>query len=91
MKTITKFAAGALLALSVAAPALAFEPESQLLVERSMANVGQNQAYSAHAQAGTTMTIAPEAQIQLLAERGVYQNQVFSAHAEVRSWAGTRR
>ena len=87
MKTITKFAAGALLALSVAAPALAFEPESQLLVERSMANVGQNQAYSAHAQAGTTMTIAPEAQI--LAERGA--DQALNAHAEVRTWAGTRR
>jgi hypothetical protein len=35
MKTITKFAAGALLALSVAAPAFAADPESQTLQERN--------------------------------------------------------
>ena len=89
MKTITKFAAGALLALSVAAPAFAYNPESQLLVERSMSAVGQDQAYNAHAQAivGTTMTIAPEA--QLLSERGA--NEAFNARAQVGSWAGTRR
>ena len=91
MKTIVKFAAAALLAMSAVAPALAFEPESQILTERSMSAVGQNLAYGAHAQAivGTTMTIAPEA--QLLSERGAYQDQAFNARAEVRSWAGTRR
>jgi hypothetical protein len=35
MKTLTKFAAGALLALSVAAPAFAADPESQTLQERN--------------------------------------------------------
>jgi len=91
MKTIVKFAAVTLLAMSAVAPALAFEPESQILTERSMANVGQNQAYGSYAQAigAPAATVEPES--QLLAERGVYQNQVFSAHAEVRSWAGTRR
>ncbi|HEY2755931.1 MAG TPA: hypothetical protein VGJ01_09320 [Pseudolabrys sp.] len=35
MNTVTKFAVGALLALSVAAPAFAAEPESQTLQERN--------------------------------------------------------
>jgi hypothetical protein len=35
MNTLTKFAAGALLALSVAAPAFAADPESQTLQERN--------------------------------------------------------
>ena len=95
MKTIVKFTAGALLALSVAAPALAYNPEAQLLVERSMVNVGQSQAYSAYAQdiGAPTSPIAPEA--QLLAERGGYQDQGFNARAQAdavtHSRAGTRR
>jgi hypothetical protein len=35
MKTVTRFAVGALLALSVAAPAFAADPESQTLQERN--------------------------------------------------------
>jgi hypothetical protein len=35
MKTITKLAVATLLALSAAAPALAFEPEAQTLLERN--------------------------------------------------------
>ena len=84
MKTITKLATAALLAMSAVAPALAFEPESQILIERSMSAVGQNQANSAYAQAivAPVATIAPEA--QLLAERNSYM-------PTVRNWAGTRR
>jgi hypothetical protein len=89
MKTIVKFTAVALLAMSAAAPAFAFNPEAQLLDERSMA-VGQNQAHGSYAQTSgaPVITVAPEA--QLLNER-TYQDQAFNAHAEVRSWAGTRR
>ena len=50
MKTLTKLTIAALLAVSAAAPALAFEPELQILIERSMSAVGQNQAYGAYAQ-----------------------------------------
>jgi hypothetical protein len=84
MKTLTKLAIATLLAVSAAAPALAFEPESQILVERSMSAVGQNQAYGAYAQdiAAPASTIAPEA--QLLAERSSYM-------PTVHTWAGTRR
>ena len=84
MKTFTKLAIGTLLAVSAAAPAFAFEPEAQILVERSMSAVGQNQAYGAYAQAtaAPVITISPEA--QLLAERSNYMPTV---HA----WAGTRR
>ena len=35
MKTLTKLTIAALLAVSAAAPALAFEPEAQLLAERN--------------------------------------------------------
>jgi hypothetical protein len=89
MKTIVKFTVATLLAMSAAAPAFAFNPEAQLLDERSM-TVGQNQPYGSYAQEITApaITVAPEA--QLLAERG-YQGQALNAHAEVRSWAGTRR
>ena len=84
MKTLTKLAIAALLAVSAAAPALAFEPEAQILTERSMSAVGQNQAYGAYAQAiaAPAVTIAPEA--QLLAERSNYMSTVHT-------WAGTRR
>ena len=84
MKTLTKLTIAALLAVSVAAPALAFEPEAQILTERSMSAVGQNQAYGAYAQVDRRagFTIAPEA--QLLAERNSYMSTV-------RTWAGTRR
>jgi hypothetical protein len=84
MKTIVKFAAVALLAMSAAAPALAFEPESQLLSERSMSAVGQDQAYAAYAQdiAAPAVNVEPEA--QLLAERNTYMSTVHT-------WAGTRR
>ncbi len=50
MKTLTKLATVTLLAMSAAAPAFAFEPEAQILTERSMSAVGQNQAYGAYAQ-----------------------------------------
>ena len=84
MKTLTKLAIATLLAVSAAAPALAFEPEAQILAERSMTAVGQNQAYGAYAQAiaAPVVTIAPEA--QLLAERN-------SSMSTVHTWAGTRR
>jgi hypothetical protein len=84
MKTLTKLTIAALLAVSAAAPALAFEPESQILTERSMSAVHQNQANSSYAQAivAPVATIAPEA--QLLAERNSYM-------PNVRTWAGTRR
>lgn len=90
MKTIVKLTVATLLAMSAAAPAFAFNPEAQLLDERSMSAVGQNQAYGSYAQdiGASVTTVAPEA--QLLAERA-NQNQAFNAHAEVRSWAGTRR
>ena len=84
MKTITKFAAAALLTMSAMAPAFAYNPEAQLLTERSMSAVGQNQVYGAYAQEITApvITIAPEA--QLLAERNSYMSAVHT-------WAGTRR
>ncbi len=84
MKTLTKLTIAALLAVSAAAPALAVEPEAQILTERSMTAVGQNQAYGAYAQAiaARVVTIAPEA--QLLAERN-------SSMSIVHTWAGTRR
>jgi hypothetical protein len=84
MKTFTKLTIAALLAVAAAAPALAFEPESQILTERSMSAVGQNQAYGAYAQAiaAPVFTVAPEA--QLLAERNTYMSTVHT-------WAGTRR
>jgi hypothetical protein len=83
MKTLTKLTIATLLAVSAAAPAFAFEPESQLLIERSM-SAGQNQAYGAYAQdiAAPVVTVSPEA--QLLAERSNYMSTV-------RTWAGTRR
>ena len=85
MKTLTKFAAITLLAMSAVAPAFAFEPEAQILTERSMSAVGQNHAYGSYAQdiGAPTSPVEPEA--QLLAERGVYQNNAFNAHAEVRT------
>ena len=84
MKTLTKLAIATLLAVSAAAPALAFEPEAQILTERSMTAVSQNQAYGAYAQAiaAPVVTIAPE--VQLLAERN-------SSISTVHTWAGTRR
>jgi len=84
MKTLTKLATVTLLAMSAAAPAFAFEPEAQILTERSMSAVGQNQAYGAYAQETTApaFTIAPEA--QLLAERSNYMSTVHT-------WAGTPR
>ncbi len=84
MKTLTKLTIAALLAVSAAAPALAFEPEAQILTERSISAVGQDQAYGAYAQAiaAPMFTIAPEA--QLLAERNSYMSTVHT-------WAGTRR
>jgi uncharacterized protein (DUF1501 family) len=83
MKTLTKLTIATLLAVSAAAPAFAFEPESQLLVERSM-SASQNQAYGAYAQdiAAPVVTVSPEA--QLLAERA-------QANAVFRSPVGTRR
>ena len=69
MKTITKLATAALLAMSAVAPALAFEPESQILVERSMSPVHQGQATSRTRRRSPRRCsrVAPEA--QLLTER----------------------
>lgn len=85
MKTITKFAAAALLALSAVAPALATEPEAQLLVERNtyMPAMGHAQAYRAHAEVAGSSVIAIDPAAQLLAERGgVYQDPAFNARAQ---------
>ena len=84
MKTIVKFATAAVLVASAVAPALAYNPEAQLLAERSMSVIGQDQAYSAYAQdiAAPVVTVAPEA--QLLTERNAYM-------PTVHTWAGTRR
>ncbi|HEX5210442.1 MAG TPA: hypothetical protein VFW22_01745 [Pseudolabrys sp.] len=85
MKTITKLAIAALFAVSAAAPALAFEPESQILSERSMSVAGHDQAYGSYAQGAGAPAQSTEPEAQLLAERGAYQNPAFNAHAEVRS------
>jgi hypothetical protein len=84
MKTLTKLTIAALLAVSAAAPALAFEPESQILTERSMSAVGQNQAYGAYAQDIAAPAIVVEPESQLLTERNRYMSAVHT-------WAGTRR
>ena len=85
MKTITKFAAAALLAMSAVAPALAIEPEAQLLAERNtyMPAMGHEQAYRAHADVTGSQAIVIDPAAQLLAERGgVYQSPAFYAHAQ---------
>ena len=90
MKTTTKFAAAALLALSAVAPALAIEPEAQLLAERNtyMSAMGHEQAYRAHAEVTGSSAIAIDPAAQLFAERGgIYQSPAFAAHAQ----ADTRR
>lgn len=84
MKTPTKLTIAALLAVSAAAPAFAFEPESQIPVERSMSAVGQDQAYGAYAQAIAAPVLAVTPEAQLLAERNSYMSAVHT-------WAGTRR
>ena len=85
MKTITKFAAAALLAMSAVAPALAIEPEAQLLAERNayMPAMGHAQAYRAHAEVTGSQAVAIDPVAQLLAERGgVYQDPAFNARAQ---------
>jgi hypothetical protein len=83
MKTLTKLAIATLFAVSAAAPALAFEPESQILSERSMSVVGHDQAYGSYAQDIGAPVQSTEPEAQLLAERGVYQNQAYTARAQV--------
>jgi hypothetical protein len=83
MKTLAKLTIATLLAVSAAAPALAFDPEGQILVERSMSVVGQDHAYGAYAQAIAAPTFAVEPEGQILAERNSYM-------PNVHTWAGTR-
>jgi len=97
MKTITKFTAAALLAMSAVAPALAFEPEAQQFAERNTyaSAMGHDQAYGAHAQVIGAQALPIEPEARQLAERDAYQDQALDARAQadavIHSRAGTRR